>query len=76
MADTDTDGQLSVGDHVRWTGSLMSLAAVDARQMHRRLDSGGDGRVTADHLVAAIRAYCFDEAPDSAGSRLLGQLDV
>ncbi|MFI9150292.1 EF-hand domain-containing protein [Streptomyces sp. NPDC053367] len=75
VADTDGDGRLTADDHVRWTGSLMNLPEADAREIHRRLDADGDGHVTTADLLAAIRAYYFDERPDSAGSWLLGPLD-
>lgn len=75
IADTDGDGRLTAEDHVRWTGSLMNVPEPDAREIHRRLDADGDGYVTSDDLLAAIRAYYFDDAPDSAGSWLLGPLD-
>ncbi|MEV0319715.1 EF-hand domain-containing protein [Streptomyces sp. NPDC050658] len=75
IADTDGDGLLTVEDHIRWTGSLMNVPEHDAREIHRRLDTDGDGLVTSADLLAAIRAYYFDESPDSAGSWLLGPLD-
>jgi Ca2+-binding EF-hand superfamily protein len=75
IADTDGDGKLDADEHVRWTGSLMGLAAADAHEVHRRLDSDNDGHITAHDLLEAIREYYFDEHPDSAGSWLLGRLD-
>lgn len=75
VADTDGDGRLTVEDHIRWTGSLMNLPEADAREVHHRLDSDGDGFITTDDLLSAIRAYYFDDTPDSPGSWLLGPLD-
>jgi Ca2+-binding EF-hand superfamily protein len=40
----------------------------------RTYDLDGDGLIGRDDLLAAIRAYYFDESPDSAGSWLLGPL--
>jgi hypothetical protein len=76
VADTDGDGRLTAEDHARWTGSLMNLPDKDAHEIHRRLDTDGDGYITTGDLLAAIRAYYFDEAPDSAGNWLLGPLDA
>ncbi|HEY3607722.1 MAG TPA: EF-hand domain-containing protein [Pseudonocardiaceae bacterium] len=75
IADEDGDGRLVADEHVRWTGSLMSLPDADAREVFRRLDQDGDGFVTTDDLLAAIRDYYFDDTPDSTGSWLLGPLD-
>jgi len=74
IADGDGDGKLTREEHVRWTGTLMNVPATDAREIARRLDADGDGLIGRDDLLAAIRAYYFDESPDSAGSWLLGPL--
>ncbi len=75
IADGDADGQLTAADHARWTGSLMNVPEDVAHGIHRRLDADGDGYVDTADLLAAIRAYYFDDDPDSAGSWLLGPLD-
>jgi Ca2+-binding EF-hand superfamily protein len=75
IADADHDGRLTEDDEVRWAGALMGLPEADARAAFRRLDSDGDGYITTDDLLTAIRGYYFDEAPDSAGAWLLGPLD-
>jgi Ca2+-binding EF-hand superfamily protein len=75
IADTDADGSLTLEEHVRWTGALMNLAEDDAREVARRLDTDGDGLITTQDLLEAIREYYFDEDLASAGSWLLGPLD-
>ncbi|MGH8888074.1 MAG: EF-hand domain-containing protein [Egibacteraceae bacterium] len=75
IADTDSDGKLDVDEHVRWTGSLMNLPEVDAREGFRRLDQDADGSVTTHDLLEAIREYYFNDDPESFGSWLLGPLD-
>jgi Ca2+-binding EF-hand superfamily protein len=75
IADGDADGRLTADDYVRWTGSLMNVPEDVARGIHRRLDADGDGYVDTTDLLAAIRAYYFDDDPGSAGSWLLGPLD-
>ncbi|WP_407564659.1 EF-hand domain-containing protein [Streptomyces sp. 184] len=75
IADEDGDGRLDEEEHVRWSGALMNLPAHDARDVFRRLDADGDGRLTTAELLAAIREYYFDDDPASGGSWLLGPLD-
>jgi Ca2+-binding EF-hand superfamily protein len=76
VADTDGDGRLSADEHVRWTGALMQLPEDDAREVHRRLDTDGDGSITTDDLESAIHDYYFDDDPAGVGSWLLGPLDA
>lgn len=57
-----------------WTGALMNLPEADAREVFRRLDQDGDGLITRDDLLEAIREYYFYDDPHSAGSWLLGPL--
>jgi len=51
IADVDGDGKLVAEEHVRWTGSLMSLPETDARDVFRRLDQDADGFITTDDLL-------------------------
>ncbi|QLY30184.1 EF-hand domain-containing protein [Nocardia huaxiensis] len=74
IADTDADGNLTVTDHIRWTGALMHLPESDARAIHHRLDTDHDGYITADDLLQAIHDYYFDETPTGPGAWLLGPL--
>ena len=74
IADVDGDGRLTADDHARWTGSLMNLPESLARDIHARLDADEDGLIDSADLLAAIREYYFDDAPDSAGGWLLGPL--
>ena len=76
IADTDGDGRITHDEHIRWTGALMNLPATDAAEITRRLDGDGDGLITTDDLLEAIRAYYFDDDPaTSTGSWLLGPLE-
>jgi Ca2+-binding EF-hand superfamily protein len=74
VADTDGDGRLTRAEHERWIRALMNVPEADAREIARRLDDDGDGFIARQDILDAIRAYYFDEAPDSAGSWLLGPL--
>jgi Ca2+-binding EF-hand superfamily protein len=74
VADTDGNGMLDADEHVRWTGALMRLPDADAREVHRRLDTDGDGFITTSDLLQAIHDFYFDDNPDGVGSWLLGRL--
>lgn len=76
IVDQDRDGKLTVSDEIRWTGALMHMQEPHAREAFRRLDKDGDGFITTRDLLDAIRAYYFDEGPDSPGHWLLGPLDA
>ncbi|MCR3748881.1 EF-hand domain-containing protein [Lentzea californiensis] len=75
IADTEDDGKLNADEYARWTGSLMNLPEADAREAFRRIDRNSEGLVTTDDVLEAVREYYLDDAPDSAGSWLLGPLD-
>ncbi|GII94330.1 EF-hand domain-containing protein [Sinosporangium siamense] len=75
IADEDGDGRLSEDEQVRWTGALMGMPETDAKEVFRRLDHDGNGHITTDDLLEAIREFYFDDHPGSTGSWLLGPLD-
>ncbi|NKE55897.1 EF-hand domain-containing protein [Lentzea sp. PSKA42] len=74
IADEDGDGKLTAEEHVRWTGALMNLSEIDAREIHYLL-SDEDGLMSTQALLDAIREFYFSEDPASAGNWLLGSLD-
>lgn len=74
IADTDGDGVLNRDEYVKWSGAMLGLDAEVAAGVFARLDADGDGRVTRQQVLEAIRVYYFDENPESAGSWLLGPL--
>jgi len=76
IVDQDGDGKLTVTDEIRWTGALMHLSEQDAREVFRRIDQDGDGFITTSELLETIRAYYFDNSPDSPGYWLLGPLEA
>jgi hypothetical protein len=55
IADADHDGRLPLEDEVRGSGALMGLPETRARAAFTRLDQEGDGCITTDDLLQAIR---------------------
>ncbi len=74
IADEDHDGKLTASEEVRWMGTLMGMPEQVVVDAFRRIDKDGDGLITSDELVETIRAFYFDESPDSPGHWLLGSL--
>ena len=75
IVDGDGDGQIDVEEEIRWTGALMRLTEAEARGAFAGVDQDGDGYITTQELLEAIRAYYFDEDPAGPGAWLLGDLD-
>jgi hypothetical protein len=59
---------------VRWSEALVNVSPADARAAHARLDQDGDGLVSTDDLLAAVRGFYFSEDPDGPGAWLFGPL--
>ena len=75
LVDGDGDGRVAADEHVRWTGALMRLSEAEARRAFAGVDEDGDGYITTDELLDAIRGYYFDDDPNGPGGWLLGDLD-
>jgi Ca2+-binding EF-hand superfamily protein len=76
IADTDHDGKLNVDEQISRSGTLMNLPENDALEVFRRLEKDGDGHITTRDMLDAIREYYFNDDPHSAGSWLLGSLEM
>jgi Ca2+-binding EF-hand superfamily protein len=72
IADGDDDGKLTRDEYVRLFKVRAGLSEDEADAAFDRIDSNGDGFVTAEELKATIREYYLDHDPDSSGSWLLG----
>ncbi len=72
IADADGDGKLTQDEYARLSTSHLGLAEDQAREAFSRLDKDGDGLITIDEMVEALHDYHLNDAPDSAGSWLLG----
>jgi Ca2+-binding EF-hand superfamily protein len=74
IVDEDEDNHQSRDEYARWTNSLMNLPIEDAHAGFAVMDTDGDGLITNQQMLEAIRAYYFDEDPQSIGSLLLGKI--
>lgn len=75
IIDEDHDGRLTVEDEIRYARSLMRIPEAETREVFRRLDSDGDGFITKETLLEAIRAAYFDDSAESPRHWVLGPLD-
>ncbi|MEU7478444.1 hypothetical protein AB0A63_20835 [Lentzea sp. NPDC042327] len=74
VADHDGDGHLGVDEYVRASGALLNVRPADARAGFTRLDGDGDGLVSGEDLLAALRAFYFSDDPNGPGAWLFGPL--
>ncbi|MGW0737695.1 EF-hand domain-containing protein [Streptomyces sp. NPDC002851] len=72
MADHDGDGKLDRGEYRSWFVTAFGITEHDANTAFDKVDSDGDGHVTQEEMVAAIRDYYFSDDPSAAGNWLLG----
>jgi Ca2+-binding EF-hand superfamily protein len=75
IVDVDGDGRQSVEEYELWMHTLIDVPKADTRVAFRLVDKDGNGYITTDEMVEAIREYYFNEDPQSIGSLLLGPLD-
>jgi Ca2+-binding EF-hand superfamily protein len=71
-ADADDDGYLDFADYER-LAELMRIRRP--AESFRILDADGDGRVSQEELVAAIRDFYTSDDPTAAGSFVFGYID-
>jgi len=72
VVDTDGDDKMNPDEYARWGRSLMNLPEAESLEMHRRIDTDGDGYITREELLESIREFYFNEEPDSLGAQALG----
>ena len=75
IIDTNKDDKINRDEYVRWASALMNIPEPDAREAFGRLDTDADGLIGRKQLLDAIRAYYFDDTPQSVGTWLLGPLE-
>ncbi|UGY92311.1 EF-hand domain-containing protein [Streptomyces gobiensis] len=72
MADHDGDGRLDRDEYRSWFVTAFGITEHDADTAFDKVDADGDGHVTEEEMVAAIRDYYFSNDPDASGNWLLG----
>lgn len=71
-ADSDGDGFLDLADYER-LAELMRIRRP--AESFRVLDADGDGRVSQEEIVAAVRAFYTSDDPAEAGNLVFGHID-
>jgi Ca2+-binding EF-hand superfamily protein len=71
-ADADGDGFLDLGDYER-LAELMRIRRP--AESFRVLDADGDGLVSQEELVAAVRDFYVSDEPTAAGNLVFGYID-
>ncbi|MFD5830503.1 EF-hand domain-containing protein [Lentzea sp. NPDC060358] len=59
LCDTDRDGLVSKVELRRWLGSAVGLSDADSDAAFDRIDLDGDGALTVDELVVAVREFHY-----------------
>ncbi|MGW6446708.1 EF-hand domain-containing protein [Lentzea sp. NPDC055074] len=59
LCDRDRDGLVSKVELRRWLGSAVGLSEADSDAAFDRIDLDGDGNLTVDELVIAVREYHY-----------------
>jgi EF hand domain-containing protein len=60
LADVDGDGQISPTEFKTWLDSV-EVANIDPSDAFRQIRADGDGELSVDELVQAVRAYYMGE---------------
>jgi Ca2+-binding EF-hand superfamily protein len=71
-ADSDDDGFLDLADYER-LAELMRIRRP--AESFRILDADGDGRVSQEEIVAAVRDFYTSDDPTAAGNLVFGYID-
>ncbi|MFJ8966880.1 EF-hand domain-containing protein [Lentzea sp. NPDC102401] len=59
LCDTDRDGLVSKVELRRWLGNAVGLSDADSDAAFDRIDLDGDGTLTVDELVVAVREFHY-----------------
>src|SRR4051812_38544839 len=58
VCDTDGDGVVNPTEFAKWLGAA-GVSSSKAEEAFRLIDTNGDGSLTVDELVSAVKAYHF-----------------
>lgn len=74
IVDTDGDGLISPQEFHRAQEAFDTrLSPADTEALFRRIDANGDGCLTVDELLAAVREYYTGTDEDAPGNLLFGE---
>ncbi|MGA5701752.1 EF-hand domain-containing protein [Peterkaempfera bronchialis] len=73
LLDTDGDGEVDEQEFQAWQ-EVFRTEPADRAAAFRRLDTNGNGKLSVDELLAAIRQYYISPEADAAGNWLYGPL--
>ncbi|MEU4730653.1 EF-hand domain-containing protein [Streptomyces sp. NPDC023588] len=75
IVDTDGDGRISPAEfHKAQEAFDTKLSPADAEALFQRIDADGDGTLTVDELMNAVREYYTGTEEDAPGNLLFGEL--
>ncbi|MFF8268915.1 EF-hand domain-containing protein [Streptomyces sp. NPDC016562] len=75
IVDTDGDGRISPAEfHKAQEAFDTKLSPADAEALFQRIDADGDGTLTVDELLHAVREYYTGTEEDAPGNLLFGEL--
>ncbi|MFJ8017512.1 EF-hand domain-containing protein [Streptomyces sp. NPDC096339] len=75
IADTDGDGRISLEEfHRAQVAFDTELSPADTETLFRRIDANGDGTLTVDELLDAVREYYTGTDEDAPGNLLFGEI--
>ncbi len=70
-SDQDGDGQLTVDDYKRTT-RRWQLSEREVEAIFQRMDSNGDGYISHEEMLQAVREFYYSDDPDAPGNWLIG----
>ncbi|MFI1648049.1 EF-hand domain-containing protein [Streptomyces avidinii] len=74
IVDTDGDGRISPQEFHRAQEAFdTQLSPADTEALFRRIDADGDGSLTVDELLDAVREYYTGTDEDAPGNLLFGE---
>ncbi|MGZ9931051.1 EF-hand domain-containing protein [Streptomyces sp. NC-S4] len=74
IVDTDGDGLISPQEFHRAQEAFDTrLSPADTEALFHRIDANGDGRLTVDELLGAVREYYTGNDEDAPGNLLFGE---
>ncbi len=74
LMDGDHDGFMTLEDYGRWLGAWQVDPSVIDETLLRRLDVGGNGKLSSEQIIALTREFFYSEDPNAPGNWCMGPL--